>query len=189
MTRALDRAAAAEGVVLGHGAPGWVLRLAVALTGALVVGIPATGGAKWGALLILGPAVLVSVYAPASPVPAGVVIGAAVLCALTGDDPLRPAVLAMIPAVHLFHLACSFAGVVPARGRIHPRAFLRPAVRFVVVQVIVFALVGVAALLPVTRIPAWLEVVSLVGLVAIALTILAWHRQRRDDSHTRSGGH
>jgi hypothetical protein len=184
MTRALE----ADGVVLGRGAPAWVLRLAVALTGALVLAIPANSGAMSGALFILAPAILASVYAPAAPVPSAVVIGAAVLCALTGDDPLRPAVLAMIPAVHLFHLACSFAGIVPARGRIHPRAFLRPAIRFVVVQAVVFAFVGAAALLPVTRIPAWLEVASLLGLVVIALTILIWHRERRDDSHTRGGG-
>jgi hypothetical protein len=193
VSRALARAAkhgaaAVEATTLGRGVPAWLLRLAVAVTGALVIAIPATEGAFWGALFILAPAILASVYAPASPVPSAVVIGAAVLAALSGDDPLRPAVLVLIPAVHLFHLACAFAGIVPIRGRLHARAFARPALRFLLVQAIVFAFVGAAMLLPVTRIPAWLEVVALAGLVVIALTVLAWHRERRDDSHTRGGG-
>jgi hypothetical protein len=169
---------------LGRGVPAWTLRLAVAVTGALVIAIPSTEGAMWGALFILSPAILASIYAPASPVPSAVVIGAAVLAALTGDDPLRPTVLAMIPAVHLFHLSCSFAGVVPVSGRLHPRAFVRPALRFLVVQAVVFAFVGVAALLPVREIPAVLEVIALAGMLLIALVIALWHRERRDHSHT-----
>jgi hypothetical protein len=178
---------------LGRGIPAWTLRAAVLLTGVLVIAIPSTEGAMWGALFILTPTILASVYAPASPAPIAVVIGAAVLAALTGDDPLRPAVLALIPAVHLFHLSCAFAGLVPVRGRLHPRALLRPAIRFALVQAVVFGLVGVAALLPVTPIPAAIEITALAGLLVIALIVLWWHRQSnqrdRDDSHTGGGGH
>ena len=185
---------------LGRGAPGWLLRAAVLATGCLVVAIPSTEGAMWGALFILGPAILASVYAPASPVPIAVVVGAAMLAALTGDDPLRPAVLALIPAVHLFHLSCAIAGVVPVRARVHPKAFVRPAIRFVVVQAVVFAFVGAAALLPAGQTPALLEVVALAGLVVIAVVVALWHRQSkrqsdqrsdrdgRDDSHTDAAG-
>ncbi|MGH3879137.1 MAG: hypothetical protein ACRDSK_19075 [Actinophytocola sp.] len=181
---------------LGRGAPGWLLRAAVLATGSLVVAIPSTEGAMWGALFILGPAILASVYAPASPVPIAVVVGAALLAALTGDDPLRPAVLALIPAVHLFHLSCAIAGVVPVRARVHPKAFVRPAIRFVVVQAVVFAFVGAAALLPAGQTPALLEVVALAGLVVIAVVVALWHRQSkrqsdrhgRDDSHTEADG-
>jgi hypothetical protein len=185
---------------LGRGAPGWLLRAAVLATGVLVVAIPSTEGAMWGALFILGPAILASVYAPASPVPIAVVVGAAMLAALTGDDPLRPAVLALIPAVHLFHLSCAIAGVVPVRARVHPKAFVRPAIRFVVVQAVVFAFVGAAALLPAGQTPALLEVVALAGLVVIAVVVALWHRQSkrqsdqqsdrdgRDDSHTDAAG-
>ncbi len=173
---------------LGRGMPAWLLRLAVLVSGALVIAIPSTENAMWGALILLGPAIVVSTYAPASPVPAMVVVGAAVLTALTGDDPLRPTVLAMIPAVHLFHVTCGLAGLVPVRGRLHPRALLRPALRFVLVQAVVFAFVGVAALLPVGQVPAPLEITALLCLLLMALVILLWHRERRDDSHTRGGG-
>ncbi|MGH3759205.1 hypothetical protein [Actinophytocola sp.] len=187
-TRRATRGAPLDVPRLGRGVPAWLLRLAVLLTGALVIAIPSTEGAMSGALFILCPAILASAYAPASPVPTAVVIGAAVLAALTGDDPLRPAVLALIPAVHLFHLSCAFAGLVPMRGRLHARAFVRPAIRFVAVQAVVFAFVGVAALLPVTEIPATLEIMALAGLVAVGLIIVWWHRHRGDDSHTGGGG-
>jgi hypothetical protein len=95
--------------------------------------------------------------------------------------------------VHLFHLSCGLAGLVPVRGRLHPRALLRPAIRFLVVQAVVFAFVGIAALLPVAQVPAPLEIAGLVGLVVIALIVVLWHRQpdreSRDDSHTGGGGH
>ncbi|HEY0450741.1 hypothetical protein [Actinophytocola sp.] len=181
-------AGTADAPRLGQGLPAWTLRALVALSGTGVVLIPASEGALWGALFVLGPAILASVYAPASPVPSAVVIGAAVLVALTGDDPLRPAVLAMIPVVHLFHVSCGLAGVLPSRGRVHLRALRGTAVRFVVVQAVVFALAGLAALMPVGPTPAVLEVTALVALTAIALVILLWHRQRRDHSHTGAGG-
>jgi hypothetical protein len=206
MSRPAANSAAASAVVpkLGRGIPAWTLRAAVLVTGVLVIAIPSTEGAMWGALFILTPTILASVYAPASPAPIAVVIGAGVLAALTGDDPLRPAVLALLPAVHLFHLSCAIAGLVPVRGRLHPRALARPAIRFVLVQAVVFGLVGVAALLPVAPNPTAIEITGLAGLVVIALIVLWWHRQstkrpaeqpdersdgqHRDDSHTGGGG-
>jgi hypothetical protein len=183
-------------VGLGRGVPAWIMRAAVLASGALVIAILATQGSLGGAMYILSPVLLASVYAPASPAPSAVVIGAAVITALSGDDPIRPAVLAMIPAVHLFHVCCGIAGVIPVRGRLHARAFVRPAVRFLLVQAVVFAFVGVAALLPTTPIPGLLEVIALAGLLGIGLAVALWHRQSdqrsdsdsRDDSHTGGGG-
>ena len=178
---------------LGRGMPAWVLRFAVLAAGVFVVAIPLADGALTGTLFILSPLVVLGVYAPASPVPSGLVIAAAVMAALTGDDPLRPAVLLMIPAVHLFHVTCGLSGLVPLRGRLHARALVRPALRFLLVEAIVFAFVGVAALLPTTPIQAWIEFVALAGLVVVAVIILVWHRRLhrpgRDDSHTGGGGH
>jgi hypothetical protein len=173
----MSRPAVVEPARLGRGVPAWTLRAAVLLTGALVIAIPSTEGAMWGALFLLTPTILASVYAPASPAPIAVVVGAAVLAALTGDDPLRLTVLALIPTVHLFHLSCGLAGLVPVRGRLHPRALLRPAIRFLVVQAVVFAFVGIAALQPVAQVPAPLEITGLAGLVVIALIVVLWHRQ------------
>lgn len=176
---------------LGRGMPAWLLRVAVLAAGVFVIAIPTADGALLGPLFIMGPLVVIAVYAPASPVPSGLVIAAAVMVALTGDDPLRPAVLVMIPAVHLFHVTCGLAGLVPLRGRLHPRALLRPALRFLLVEAIVFAFVGVAALLPTTAVPATIEVAALAGLVVVAVIILVWHRQSfrlgRDEAHTRRG--
>lgn len=189
---AAGAAQSVEPVGLGRGVPAWIMRAAVLAAGALVIAILAAQGALGGAMYILAPVILASVYAPASPAPSAVVIGAAVITALSGDDPVRPAVLAMIPAVHLFHVCCGIAGVIPVRGRLHPRAFVRPALRFLLVQVVVFAFVGVAALLPITPIPGLLEVIALAGLLGIGLVIALWHRQSnqdgRDDSHTGGGG-
>jgi hypothetical protein len=186
-------------VGLGRGVPAWILRAAVLASGALVIAILATQGALGGAMYVLSPVILASVYAPASPAPSAVVIGAAVLMALSGDDPVRPAVLAMIPAVHLFHVCCGIAGVIPVRGRLHAQAFVRPAIRFLLVQAVVFAFVGLAALLPTTPIPGLLEVIALAGLLGIAAVVALWHREQdrpnqrserdgRDDSHTGGGG-
>ena len=176
---------------LGRGMPAWSLRVAVLVAGVFVIAIPTADGALLGTWFIMAPLVVIAIYAPASPAPSGLVIAAAVMVALLGDDPLRPAVLLMIPAVHLFHVTCGLAGLVPVRGRLHVSALLRPALRFVLVEAIVFAFVGVAALLPTDAVPATLEIAALAGLVVVAVIILVWHRQsyrpERDEPHTRRG--
>jgi hypothetical protein len=159
----------------GRGVSAWWLRVAIAVTGAAVVAIPGIEGTV--GVVLIGLAVLGSVYAPASPAPALVVLGGAAALALAGEDPLRPAVLAMIPVAHLFHVCCGIAGVLPARGRLHPRALRRPAIRFLAVQAVVFVMAGLAALLPTGPTPAVVEVAALAGLMVIALVILAGQRQ------------
>jgi hypothetical protein len=174
--------------VLGRGVSAWWLRVAVAVTGAAVLAIPAAEGTTGGLGVIVGLAVLASVYAPASPAPALVVLGGAALLALAGDDPLRPAVLVMIPTAHLFHTCCGIAGVLPVRGRLHPVALRRPALRLLAVQGVAFVMAGLAALLPTGRVPAVVEVAALVGLVVVALIVLVAQRGYSDNSHTGGGG-
>ena len=173
---------------LGRGVSAWWLRVAVAVTGAAVLAIPVAEGTFGGGGVIVGRAGLASAYAPASPAPAVVVLGGAALVALAGDDPLRPAVLAMIPVAHLFHVCCGLAGVLPVRGRLHPAALRRPVSRFLAVQGVVFVMAGLAALLPTGRNPAVVEVAALAGLVVIALVVLAVQRDRSDHSHTGGDG-
>jgi hypothetical protein len=173
---------------LGKGVSAWWLRVAVAVTGSAVLVIPLVEGTAGGLGVIVGLAVLASVYAPASPAPALVVLGGAVLLALAGDDPLRPAVLAMIPTAHVFHVCCGIAGVLPVRGRLHLAALRRPALRLLAVQGVAFVMAGLAALLPTGRVTAFVEASALVGLVAMALIVLAAHRARSDHAHTGGGG-
>jgi hypothetical protein len=174
-----------SGMVLGRGVPAWWLRVAVALTGVLVVALPGELGVI-GVLAGLG--VLASVYAPDSPAPAVVVLCGAGMLLLVGGDPLRPSVLAMIPAAHAFHVLSGIAGVLPVRGRLHPQALRRPAIRFLGVQAVVFALAGFAALLPTGRTPLAVEAAALVGLLAIAVIVLVTQRARSDHSHTPGDG-
>lgn len=174
---------------LGTGVSAWWLRAVIALTGGVVVIVPVVEATRPNlGMVLVGLAVLASVYAPASPAPAAVVIGGAVLVTLTGDDPLRPAVLVLIPTVHLFHVCCGLAGVLPVRGRLHPEALRGPALRVLAVQAVTFVLVGVAALLPTGPVPVVVEVAALVGVVVIALLVLLIRRDRRDHAHTRGDG-
>jgi hypothetical protein len=172
-------------ITLGRGVSAWWLRVAVLLTGAGVLAIPMTEGVNGALAVIVALGVAGSVYAPASPAPALVVLGGAAMLVLADADPLRPVVLAMIPTAHLFHVCCGIAGVLPIRGRLHLRALRRPAVRFLSVQAAVFVLAGVAALLPTDRNPVVVEIAGLVAVVVLAGVILAVHRER---SHTRGGG-
>lgn len=177
---------------VGRGFPAWWLRIAIGLVGAAVLVIPSFESTVGGAVVLLAPMILASMWAPASPVPAAVVIGGAVLVAVAGDDPLRPVVLAMIPTVYLFHVLCGLAGVLPANGRLHWAALRRPALRFLLVQAVVFALAGLAALLPTGRVPAVVEIGALTGLAALAAVILVLQRREPaspgDHSHTHGAG-
>ncbi|OLF11050.1 hypothetical protein BLA60_13665 [Actinophytocola xinjiangensis] len=172
-------------VPVGRGVSAWWLRVAVAVSGAAILGIPLLERPVVGLAVLVGLAVAGSVYAPASPAPAAAIVGAAVTVVLSGDDPLRPAVLAMIPAVHLFHVSCGLAGILPVHGRLHLVALRRPALRVLAVQGVTFVLAGVAAVLPTGRVPVVVEVFALVGLVVIALVALGpW----REHAHTRGDG-
>jgi hypothetical protein len=165
-----------DALVVGRGVPALALRVAILVVGLVIVFVPLHAGVTVGSLVVLLPAVLASAYAPASPVPAGVIIAAAVLIALSGDDPLRPEVLVLIPLVHLFHIACGLAGVVPVHGRVHARALVAPGLRFLLVQAIMAVLVVVAALLPDGLSAPLFEAVTLVGLAGVAVLVIFLQR-------------
>ncbi len=168
----------ADALVVGKGVPGWLLRAVILVTGTAIVYLPLSEGTTIGTLGLLLPAVLASVYAPASPSPAGVVIVAAVLLALKDLDPLRAEVLAMVPLVHLFHVTCGIAGVLPASGRVHAGA-LRPTVlRFLLIQAVTAAVVVLIALLPEGRTQPLVEVLALAGLAGVAL-LAVWLQRTR----------
>jgi hypothetical protein len=167
-----------DALVVGRGVPALVLRGLIVVVGIAIVFVPLQEGVAVGTLVVLLPAVLASVYAPASPAPAGVVVAAAALLALGGGDPLRVEVLVMIPLVHLFHVACGLAGAVPASGRIHLSALRAPALRFLLIQAIMAAVVVLAAWLPTGRVDPVFEGAALVGLAGVALVVIWLQRVR-----------
>lgn len=163
-------------LVVGRGMPAMVLRVVILVVGLAIVFVPLHSGVTVGTIVILLPAVLASVYAPASPVPAGVIVAAAVLVTLGTGDPLRPDVLVLVPLVHLFHITCGIAGVVPGQGRVHLRALIRPGLRFLLVQAIMAVLVVVAVLLPAGLSAPLFEAVALVGLAGVAVLVIFLQR-------------
>jgi hypothetical protein len=156
--------------------PAALLRVVILVIGTAIIIVPLREGVTIGPFVVLLPAVLASAYAPASPAPAGLVIGSAALAALAGGDPLRVAVLVLIPLVHLFHVTCGLAAVVPAAGRLHLRALRAPALRFLLVQGVMAVLVTLSALLPTGRTAPLFEAVGLVGLALIAVLVVWFQR-------------
>lgn len=167
-----------DALVVGRGVPALTLRFVILVVGLAIVFVPLQEGVTVGTLIVLLPAVVASVYAPASPSPAGVVVAAAALLALAGGDPLRGEVLVMIPLVHLFHVACGLAGAVPANGRLHLPALKKPALRFLLIQAIMAVLVALAAWLPTGRVDPVFEGAALVGLAGVALLVIWLQRVR-----------
>ena len=165
-----------DALVLGRGVPASLFRVVILVVGAAIVVVPLQEGITTGTLVLLLPAVLASAYAPASPAPAAVIVVAAVLLALAADDPLRAEVLVMIPLVHLFHVACGLAGVLPASGRVHLKALRSTVLRFLLVQAVTAAVVVLIALLPTGRTQPVVEVLALVGLAAVVLVVV-WHQR------------
>jgi hypothetical protein len=169
---------AEDALVVGRGMPAFALRVAIFVVGIAIMVVHLREGVTVGTFVVLLPAVLASVYAPASPAPAGVVVVTAVIAAVAGDDPLRTEVLVLIPLVHLFHILCGLAGAVPAAGRVHLRALRAPALRFLLVQAFMAAVVLVVTLLPAVRAVPLFEAVALVGLAVVALVIVWLQRVR-----------
>jgi hypothetical protein len=162
-----------DALVVGRGFSALYLRAAILVVGVAIVVVPLREGVTIGTLVVLLPAVLASVYAPASPAPAGVVVVAAAMAALAGGDALRVEVLVLIPLVHLFHVVCGVTGAIPAAGRVHLRALRAPALRFLLVQAVIAGVVVLVAVLPSGPNLPLFEGVALVGLAAVAL-VTVW---------------
>lgn len=160
---------------LGPGWPGWVLRLVLLLAGLGAVAVLLGDGLLPVALTVLVVLALLPAAFPASPAPALLIAAVAVAATVTAGAPLRPEVLVEIPLLHLVHSASSIAALLPIRSVVRPAALVRPAWRFVAVQVVVFAVVGLAVVLPTGRNTIVVELAGLVaasGLVLLAIRLL-----------------
>jgi hypothetical protein len=158
-------------VELGPGLPNWVLRLVLLGGSVASVALLLGDGIAGVVLAFLFVVALVTAGLPASPAPALLIGAVAVTLTVAGGDALRPEVLIEIPLLHLVHVVASLTSLVPIRAVIRPAALLRPARRFLVVQIAVFAVVGLAEILPTGRNTTVVELAGLVG--ALGLVVLA----------------
>ncbi|MFC6091221.1 hypothetical protein [Saccharothrix lopnurensis] len=164
-----------ERIELRPGLPGWVLRAAIALTCGAVAAVLAAVGVESPALALYL-AIAVAAAAIPTTAAAALLIGyPAVAVVFATDGPSWPAVLALVVLLHLVHVLCAYAAVLPLHSRIHPEALGAPARRFALVQLSVFALAGLVTLLPARRTDAPVELIGLacaVGLVLVTVLLL-----------------
>jgi len=157
---------------LRPGLPGWWLRAAIGLLGALVIVVLAVQGLGSSMVIVFGVVVAVTVALPSSPAMTVLIGGAAIATAfMDGVDVSVEAVL-LIPLLHLGHVLSAIAGVLPLDSRLHLSAFRRPLRRYLLIQVAVLALVAVAVLLPAGRIDPIIEVAGLLAAAGVALIAL-----------------
>jgi hypothetical protein len=157
-------------VDLGATVPDWTLRLLLAAVAGVIGAVLSTERVPPGGLIIIGLVGLAALLVPASPAAAVLGGGAAILLAAYSEgDPVRPAVLACVVLVHLLHVVTGQVAVIPRGTRIHLRALRRPALRFLLIQAVAFALVGLAMLLPRTATPTLIEVAALLAVTALAV--------------------
>lgn len=166
-------------VEIGPGLPGWLVRVVLLLAAGGAVAVLAADGTVVPVLVVLFGLAGVTALAPASPAPAMLIVAVAVALVVEGSDPLRLAVLVAIPLVHLVHLTAALAALLPLRSVIRPSALLRPGRRFLVVQVVVFAVAGIAEILPTRRNATIVELAGLIaatGLVLVTIRLLTRHK-------------
>jgi hypothetical protein len=161
----------ASTIELGAGVPAIALRGVIGLTGAGIILVLAGHGIGGPALILIGLAVLMSMAVPASPAPALLVLLVAVSVVAIGGSPFAPHVLLLVPLVHLVHVSCALAGLMPTRSRVRLSALRAPAIRFVAIQAGVFALAGLMAVAPTGTVPGALEFVAVAGIAAIAIIL------------------
>lgn len=153
----------------GVALPAWALRVLLAAASAGIVIVLAVDGAPVAVLVVAGLLAASGVLSPGSAAPAALSGAAAALSAVyAGGVMLRPTVFALIFLVHLLHVSAGLAAVVPRGARLHLVALRRPALRFVAIQVAVFAVAGLASLIPAGRNPVSLEVLAVLGIAATA---------------------
>jgi hypothetical protein len=161
-----------ETLELSAGIPGWTLRVWIAALGLAILGVLVNAGVGGAALILIGVVLLLCTALPASPGPALAIVLVAMSVVATGTGPFTPEMLALVPLVHLLHVSCAIAGLLPGGARVHLAAFTAPALRFLAIQAGVFALAGLMAVVPGGRSPAVLEFVAIVGVGGIAVLVL-----------------
>ncbi|MGX7825306.1 hypothetical protein ACTG9Q_09450 [Actinokineospora sp. 24-640] len=170
MTDALD---------VGRGVSALWLRGAVGVAaGGIVLDLVLAGVptfARWLAAALAALCVLL----PASPVALLLILLAGGTVALSAAEPFSPALLALIPLVHLLHLSCALAAVLPRGARIAPAALRAPARRALAVQAGVGLIVIVATFLPTGPTAPVVELVALLSSAAIALAVILLERSRQ----------
>lgn len=157
---------------LSRGLPAWALRLVLLVAG---LGVVAVLRAEGLGLIFVGVVLVVAVLGaagPASPAAGLLIMLAAIVVAAFGGEPLRPTVLVLVPLLHLLHVLSGLAGTVPWQARVHADALWPAAVRYLAVQVVAFALVGVAFLVERPAASPLLEVVGLLGLAGLAVLVI-----------------
>ena len=158
---------------LRPGLPGWWLRAAIGVVGALVLVLLGVQGIGLSMLIVFGAVAAVTVAVPSSPAMTVLIGGAAVATAfLDGATTLGVEALLLIPVLHLGHVLAAIAGMLPLGSRLHLSAFRRPLRRYLLIQVAVLVLVAVAVLLPAGRIEPIVEVAGLLAAAGIALLAL-----------------
>ena len=163
----------------GAALPVWVLRLVAAMASAGIVTAVGMDGAPPAVLVVLGLIAASGVLSPGSAAPAAVAGFAALISTgYAANGVLRPTVFALVFLVHLLHVTSGMAAVLPNGGRLYLRALRGPLRRFVVIQAAVFAIAGLAAVLPAGRNPVMLEVLAVLAVAGTAVLGLALLRRR-----------
>jgi len=160
----------------GVAVPAWFARLVVGAVATAVLVVTSTYGAPVAVMFIGGLLAASCVLSPGSAAPAALGGMAAFVPVVYGAGAqLRPELLALVFLVHLLHVSSGVAAVLPRGARLHLSALRRTGLRFLAVQATVFALAGLAVVLPGGRNPWHLEVlavISVAGLAAFALVLL-----------------
>ncbi|WP_054054546.1 hypothetical protein [Alloactinosynnema sp. L-07] len=163
---------------VGSGVSANWLRVVIALVcGGILVDIArhGVGPLPFGFAVTLAVA---CVFIPASPAPLLLICVAAAALTATVDSPFAPGVLVLLPLVHLLHLSCAIAALLPRRARIALAALRGPLRRAAVTQAVVWLMVLVGALVPVGRTPMILELAGLLSIAGIAVVVIVLDRAR-----------
>jgi|GEM_PF-5819554 len=163
----------------GPAVPGWVLRLAIAGVSTAIVAVLGAEGAPPAVQVVFLLLAASSVFSPGSAAPGALGgVGALVSTVYHTGAALAPPVLALVVLVHLLHVGCGLAAVVPPRARLHLFTLYRPLRRFLVVQAAVFALAGLVSVLPDGRNPVTVEVLAVLGVAGLAVLAIVQLRRR-----------
>ncbi|MEU4800766.1 hypothetical protein [Actinosynnema sp. NPDC023587] len=165
-------------VRLAGGLPGWVLRAGIGVVALVVAGILYAEGVMVAPLVLYLGLAGVTAAIPASAAVALLVAYPAVAIVVQGGPPVRPGVLVLVALVHLLHVLCAYAALIPVHSRVHPKALRAAGLRFLLVQAGVLVLAALLLLVPGGRTGETVEVVALVSAVGLVVGAVALLRRR-----------